>query len=172
MNIFKQGILFSFIATCLLITATAWAQDLYVYPAKGQSDEQLARDRYECHSWAVSESDFDPTLLGDQMPTTVRVPLPANEAEGATEKGTLVGAVAGAAIGSHDSNAGQGAVVGAIIGSMIGAAVEEEGYREARRQAEAEAAEISRTRAEKALRQTNYRRALTACLEGRGYSVK
>ena len=34
---------------------------LYVYPNKGQSAEQQAKDRYECHLWAVSASGIDPT---------------------------------------------------------------------------------------------------------------
>jgi len=34
---------------------------LYVYPNSGQSEEQQARDRYDCHLWAVSESGIDPT---------------------------------------------------------------------------------------------------------------
>lgn len=35
--------------------------ELYIYPKKGQSEEQQARDRYECHSWASSQTGFDPT---------------------------------------------------------------------------------------------------------------
>jgi len=38
------------------------AQRLYVYPAAGQSSEQMAEDRYQCHVWAVDAADFDPTL--------------------------------------------------------------------------------------------------------------
>jgi hypothetical protein len=34
---------------------------LYAYPKEGQSEEQQAKDRYECHRWAVSESGVDPT---------------------------------------------------------------------------------------------------------------
>jgi len=34
--------------------------DVIAYPAKGQSAEQQSRDRYECHTWAVSQSGFDP----------------------------------------------------------------------------------------------------------------
>lgn len=34
--------------------------DVIAYPARGQTAEQQARDRYECHSWAVSQSGFDP----------------------------------------------------------------------------------------------------------------
>lgn len=32
----------------------------FVYPNEGQSDEQRARDRFECYRWAVDESGFDP----------------------------------------------------------------------------------------------------------------
>lgn len=31
------------------------------YPADGQSHDAQDRDRYECHRWAVGESDFDPS---------------------------------------------------------------------------------------------------------------
>ncbi|HEY5566303.1 MAG TPA: hypothetical protein VIM81_03550 [Gammaproteobacteria bacterium] len=37
-------------------------QKLYVYPAAGQSTEQTAEDRYQCHVWAVDATEFDPTL--------------------------------------------------------------------------------------------------------------
>lgn len=37
-------------------------QQLYVYPAGGQSAEQLAEDRYQCHVWSADATDFDPTL--------------------------------------------------------------------------------------------------------------
>ncbi len=36
--------------------------DVIAYPARGQTAEQQARDRYECHSWAVSQSGFDPAV--------------------------------------------------------------------------------------------------------------
>jgi len=34
--------------------------DLYIYPARGQSEQQQAEDRYQCHRWAAKESDYDP----------------------------------------------------------------------------------------------------------------
>ena len=34
--------------------------EVIAYPASGQSVEQQGRDRYECHSWAVGQSGFDP----------------------------------------------------------------------------------------------------------------
>jgi hypothetical protein len=38
----------------------AMDEQLYVYPAQGQSEQQTADDRYECHRWAVDQSGFDP----------------------------------------------------------------------------------------------------------------
>ena len=37
---------------------------LFAYPREGQSDQQLASDRYECHTWARSQTGFDPTQPG------------------------------------------------------------------------------------------------------------
>jgi hypothetical protein len=34
----------------------------FIYPRGGQSEEQQAKDRYECHRWAVDQTGFDPTL--------------------------------------------------------------------------------------------------------------
>jgi hypothetical protein len=34
--------------------------DLYVYPAKGQSEQQQADDKYDCHRWAAKETSYDP----------------------------------------------------------------------------------------------------------------
>jgi hypothetical protein len=39
-------------------------------------------------------------------------------------------------------------------------------------EAQERAEEMKRTKAETAMRRANYRRALTACLEGRGYTVR
>ncbi len=161
----------------LLMSYSAMGQDIYVYAASDQSDEQLAEDRYACHRWAVEESDFDPSQFDEVTPLrTVKVPVPRNEAEDATEKGMLAGTVAGGIIGAHDSNVGKGAVIGAVVGTLVGAAIEDTGRQEARQKARSEAQreadEIAQTKAQLALRKSNYRRALTACLEGRGYTVR
>ncbi|MGH8294490.1 MAG: hypothetical protein ACRETZ_03165, partial [Steroidobacteraceae bacterium] len=37
------------------------AMSLYVYPKNGQSEQQTANDRYQCHEWAVGRTGFDPT---------------------------------------------------------------------------------------------------------------
>jgi hypothetical protein len=40
--------------------AAGSGDDLYIYPARGQSEQQQADDRYQCHRWAAKESDYDP----------------------------------------------------------------------------------------------------------------
>jgi len=42
-------------------TGDRGAMSLYVYPKNGQSEQQTASDRYQCHQWAVGQSGFDPT---------------------------------------------------------------------------------------------------------------
>ena len=39
----------------------ASGMELMVYPKNGQSAEQQAKDKFECHQWAVGQSGFDPT---------------------------------------------------------------------------------------------------------------
>ena len=43
-------------------------EDIFIYPQQGQSPEQQANDRYECHKWAVSQTGFDPTQPGGAVP--------------------------------------------------------------------------------------------------------
>jgi len=33
---------------------------LFIYPRQGQSEKQQANDRYECHTWAVGQTSYDP----------------------------------------------------------------------------------------------------------------
>jgi hypothetical protein len=44
------------------------SNQLFVYPKKGQSEEQQSTDRFECHRWAVEQSGFDPTVTGGGVP--------------------------------------------------------------------------------------------------------
>lgn len=142
--------------------------DVYVYPAKGQSPEQLDRDRYECYLWAVRESGFDPSRPGVPPPQRVRVvERPAGDRVVA---GAVTGAVVGAAV-SHPRDSGTGAAVGAVVGAIAGAAAnsaERDAARkaqEARQRREADRAASLQARAD------SYRRAVSACLIGRGYTV-
>jgi hypothetical protein len=141
---------------------------VYVYPTGGQSAEQLSRDRYECYMWGVKQSGFDPsqTSLAPHQRVEV-VPMPPSGSD------TVAGAVTGAIIGAVISrDPGAGAVGGAILGGAAGAV--SDGQREARaKQIQSRYDQRDGARVAKLEEQAgNYRRALTACLEGRGYTVK
>jgi len=47
-------------------------EQLFVYPRQGQSEQQQAADRYECHRWAVSQTGYDPTLAPGGAPIAQR----------------------------------------------------------------------------------------------------
>jgi hypothetical protein len=40
------------------------SDDFFVYPKNGQSADMQARDRFECHQWAVTQTSFDPSEPG------------------------------------------------------------------------------------------------------------
>jgi hypothetical protein len=42
--------------------------DLFMYPKGGQSADQQAKDKYECHRWAADQSGFDPTHADGGVP--------------------------------------------------------------------------------------------------------
>jgi hypothetical protein len=51
------------------VTATAGGADkMFIYPKNGQTSEQQAKDRYECHRWGADQTGFDPTLNGGGVP--------------------------------------------------------------------------------------------------------
>lgn len=40
---------------------------MFIYPRNGQSEEQQATDRYECHKWAVGQTNYDPTVPASEI---------------------------------------------------------------------------------------------------------
>ena len=41
---------------------------MFIYPRNGQSEERQAKDRYECHKWAVEQTKYDPTKFPREIP--------------------------------------------------------------------------------------------------------
>lgn len=139
--------------------------EVYVYPTAGQSEAQTDRDRYECHLWAAKQSQYDPSRVSQNAPEQVKVVTPQPGA--ATAAGAITGAILGAAISGPRDAAG-GAIVGAIAGGTLGAAADSAQQEQVARDQRA----YDRRYAADAQRAQSYRRAISACLEGRGYTVK
>ena len=51
---------------------------IFVYPKNGQSSDQMASDRYECHRSAVDQTGYDPTQAGGGVPSNVASAKRAN----------------------------------------------------------------------------------------------
>lgn len=143
---------------------------IYFYPSQGQSEAQQERDRYECYAWAVKQTGFDPGQA--QLAPHQRVQVtPAAPPGSDTAAGAVGGAIVGSMMSSrHDK--GFGLVFGALTGAMLGAASDEARQRQADQvQQQYDAKDAQRyARLEKQAR--DYQRAMTACLEGRGYTVR
>lgn len=143
--------------------------EVYFYPTRGQSPQQQDRDRYECYLWAVRKTGFDPSVprLAPHQQVMV-VPEPPSGHDTAT--GALTGAIVGAAIGAPHST-GEGAIVGAVAGAVLGAASDAARQEQADRLQERYDQRNDQHYAELERQARKYRRAIAACLEGRGYSV-
>ncbi|MEZ5728546.1 MAG: DUF6515 family protein [Burkholderiaceae bacterium] len=50
------------------VPETGLMPPIYVYPAQGQTEQQTAADRYDCHRWATGQSGFDPTITSGGVP--------------------------------------------------------------------------------------------------------
>ncbi len=140
---------------------------VYAYPLHGQTAEQQDRDHYECSTWATQQTGFDPSAPG--VPPHDRVEVVSAGPPPGTN--TAIGAVAGAIIGAAIAprwQAAPAALAGAMVGGAIGSSADAANAQATRQVV------VTDRRAAAAWEQqaANYRRALGACLDARGYSVK
>ena len=154
----------------LFLVSHGQAQEIIVYPAKGQSNDQMEKDKFECYGWAKGQTGFDPM----KMPTATSAP-PSQERKsvgGSALKGGVAGGAGGAIIGGI-AGGRKGARKGAAIGGLSGGAVG--GMRSSRqnRQADQQQQQWEQQQANQYMqKRNNYDRAYSACLEGKGYTVK
>jgi Glycine zipper len=142
-----------------LSAGPAVAAELYIYPNKGQSQEQQSRDRYECHHWAVQQTGYDPTRA---QATQAPPPPPP---QGGAIKGAAGGAALGAIGGAIAGDAGTGAAIGAATGGVFG------GMRQRQQTKQQQQAQAQQS-AHQGAAAGSYQRAMGACLSGRGYTVQ
>lgn len=159
-----------------LICAPAVAQQIFIYPTEGQSPDQQNRDRYECHTWAVQQTGFDPMNVQAAQAPAAAAPPPAQEApQGGVLRGGARGAAVGAVGGAIAGDAGKGAAIGAATGALIGGFRRRDQQRRQQQQQQnyqqQQAQAQTQNQASLSARQDAYNRALSACLAGRGYTV-
>ena len=134
---------------------------LIVFPAKGQNQQQQKVDEFECYKWSMEQTGIDPLNL-----PKVQAPPKETGPTGGAIVGGAKGAAAGLAIGAIAGDAGKGAAIGAVAGGLAGRRAGKQGQAQANQQAEANVANQ-----EKATKET-FTKGFSACLEGKGYTIK
>jgi hypothetical protein len=126
------------------------AQKPSVYPAKNQTAQQQKKDDGECLAWAKQDTGIDPVAASQPAPQQT------GPAVGGGER--LKGAARGAVVGGIAGDAG----TGAAVGTAVGGARARQNQKAQNQQAQQQQQQALNT----------YYKAYSACMEGRGYSVR
>ena len=155
------------VIVCVAFAGNALAQQ-FVYPKNNQTPDQQKKDEFDCHTWAVQQSGYDPIAASQTAPAQAPTGTPTAE-KGSAVRGAAKGAAAGAAIGAVAGDAGKGAAIGATAGGVGGRARSKNKAEEAQQQ---QVAAANTANASTAALADKYNKARAACLDGKGYSVK
>lgn len=134
---------------------------LYVFPANNQTAEQQEKDKSDCYTWAIQQTGYDP--INPTVVTAQQVPAGP---DGAGIAGAAGGAAVGAAIGAISGDAGKGAAIGAVSGAVMGRRRGNMAQASAQSKANNEAAQTNKNL------EDGFKKAFTACLEAKGYTVQ
>ncbi len=133
-------------------------QPVFIYPNEEQTQQQLDIDKAECEMWTFEQIGFPAGYVAEGDP-----------GKGKTAKNAAIGTVAGAGIGAAagaiGGKPGKGAAAGAAAGLIGGLIIGSKKKKKAREEAAEE------TYAVDAQYNDNYKRAMTACMTARGYTV-
>jgi len=147
-------------ASAIFVTSTTaqTIDPIFIYPDEEQTQEQLDLDKAECEMWTFEQIGFPEGYVADE-----------DAGKGKTSKNAAIGTVAGAGIGAAAGAAagkpGKGAAAGAAAGLIGGLIVGSKKKKKAREEAEEQAAAVD------GQYNDNYKRAMTACMTARGYTV-
>jgi hypothetical protein len=161
----------------------AGSLDVFVFPADDQTTEQQAQDEATCYQWATTNTGTDPNAIAKQQQANQQQAQADQQAakaagqgatQGAGARGAVRGAAAGAIIGEIASDdAGKGAAWGAAAGAVSGRRQAQRAQAQAQAQAQQQAsAQAEQREALTAEQMANFKKAFSACLEAKQYSVK
>lgn len=147
-----------------MLSLNSYADEPFIYPQEGQDAQQIQEDKFECYGWATEQSGFDPM----QRPTA-STPPPQQTQGPSTGRSVALGAAVGGLGGAIGGEFGKGAAAGAAVG-LLGGGIRSKSHQTSQQQqqkewAQQQTAEYNRNR-------DNYNRAFSACMEGRGYTVR
>jgi len=170
--------------------APAWSPaksiGMFAYPKKGQNSDQQLKDESDCYGSARQNTGIDPQAPPPTAPTAQQQQtgqqLAAQQAgssvpKGGAVKGAAGGAAGGAAIGAIAGDAGEGAAIGATVGAIAGRRKQRMKEEKAKQQAAQQTAQAQQQAQAQVDAQyqagiETFKRAFSACMDAREYSVK
>lgn len=97
-------------------------EKIVVYPASGQSINELLADKSECNAFAVQQTGYQPGYhSSDTSSRLIPPPINSFESEGRgsnAARGAAAGAIGGSIAGDVGSGAGIGVLAGALFGGV------------------------------------------------------
>lgn len=166
-------------------TSPAKSIGMFAYPKNQQTADQQLKDENECFASAKQQTGIEPqappppTKTEEQKKAEQQAAADnAKQVRGGRVRGAARGAAGGAAVGAvADDEAGKGAAAGATAGAVVGGAKQRQANKAAKQQAaQATAQQQQQEEAQaKAKHQQGidtFKRAFSACMESRGYSIK
>ena len=158
---------------------------MFAYPKNQQTPDQQMKDENECFVSAKQQSGVDPqapapaTKTEEQKKAEQQAAADnAKQARGGRARGAARGAAGGAAVGAiADDEAGKRAAAGATAGAMVGGAKQRQANKASKQQA-AQATAQQQQQQEAQAKATyqqgidTFKRAFSASMDARGYSVQ
>jgi hypothetical protein len=159
---------------------------LFAFPKNQQTADQQLKDENECYGSAKQQTGVDPHAPPPAAPTAQQQEAAQKQAaeqagkeapKGGAVKGSAKGAAGGAAIGAIAGDAGTGAAIGATAGAVRGRRQQKKAQKTAQQQAAQQTAQAqqqaqAQANAEHQGSLDTLKRAFSACMDARGYSVK
>jgi hypothetical protein len=130
---------------------------LYVYPQKSQSATKQLTDEQQCYNSAKSQTGYDPNATTTASSKSKTQKSNDNDVGKGAARGAII---SGASGGDARAGARRGAVIGGIRAKR-------EKSKDDKAQSQADAKKTAENE-----KKDNFKRATTACLEARGYSVR
>ena len=148
--------------------------NVYAFPSDGQSSSQQSKDEGDCYNWAVQNTGSDPfqaqqQVAQAQQQAAQQQQQTAQATSGAGAKGAVGGAAAGAVVGAIAGDAGKGAAIGAGAGLIAGRSKAKGAQQATAQQSSQQVQAASQASAQQT---AAFKKAFSACLEGKKYTVK
>lgn len=176
-------------ASATMFAGLSSAAELFAYPPSDRTAAQQQQDKFECHTWAAGQTQFDPVEYASQgssdsstaaQPSTSATTSTQSRSQQSAGKPLMGGAAQGAAIARvSGGDVGDAAATGAGLRLLANLRARKQAEHQAaqsqqKAQQQAQATEQQRTAqasTDVKEKQQSYQRARATCFKARGYTV-